>query len=130
MHFILQVEQEKRRAAAAAAAEKQAQAASTWWGWATGAGKAKSPEDAANQQDDMRANFTADEYSKLEDMVSEQEQAVKSGKARLVSIFGDEVASLWLENQPQWCFRVDSRWTGQDQFIGATVQPSQENSAE
>ena len=74
-----QVEQEKRRSAAAAAAEKRAQAASTWWGWATGAGKAKSPEDAANQQDDMRANLTADEYSKLEDMVSEQEQAVKTG---------------------------------------------------
>ncbi|KAK9827173.1 hypothetical protein WJX74_009221 [Apatococcus lobatus] len=73
------VEQEKRRAAAAAAAEKQAKAASTWWGWATGAGKAKSPEDAANQQDDMRADLTADEYSKLEDMVSEQEQAVKTG---------------------------------------------------
>ncbi|KAK9858457.1 hypothetical protein WJX84_002370 [Apatococcus fuscideae] len=73
------VEQEKRRAAAAAAAEKQAQQASTWWGWATGAGKAKSPEDAANQQDDMRANLTADEFSKLEDMVSEQEQAVKTG---------------------------------------------------
>ncbi len=75
----VQVEQEKRRAAAAAAAEKQAQQASTWWGWATGAGKAKSPEDAANQQDDMRANLTADEFSKLEDMVSEQEQAVKTG---------------------------------------------------
>ena len=75
----MQVEQEKRRAAAAAAADKQAKAASTWWGWATGAGKAKSPEDAANEQGDMRADLTADEYSKLEDMVSEQEEAVKTG---------------------------------------------------
>lgn len=75
----MQVEQEKRREAAAAAAEKQAKAASTWWGWMTGAGKAKSPEDAANQQDDMRADLTADEYSKLQDMVSEQEEAVKTG---------------------------------------------------
>ena len=45
----------------------------------TGAGKGKSPEDAANQQDDMRADLTADEYSKLQDMVSEQEEAVKIG---------------------------------------------------
>ena len=76
-----QVEREKRKAAAQAAAEyKKASENQGWLSWAWGGAKAPK-SDGSNA--DERADLTDEEYQKLEDIVSEREEAVKQSEGLL-----------------------------------------------
>ena len=78
------MEREKRRSAARAAAEYQKPAQNQGWvGWLWG-GAPRPAQPQADEDADMRANLNEEEYQKLEEIVSEQEAAVKQG-ARLLS---------------------------------------------
>lgn len=77
----LQVEKEKRQAAAQAAAEyRKAKANQGWVGWLMGGGGLSNsgPKPPADEHG-LRGNLNEEEYQKLEEIVSEQEAAVKQG---------------------------------------------------
>ena len=81
---LLQVEREKRRSAARAAAEYQKPAQSQGWvGWLWG-GASRPAQPQADEDADMRADLNEEEYQKLEEIVSEQEAAVKQGARQLL----------------------------------------------
>lgn len=83
-----QVEREKRRAAAQAAAEYQkANQNQGWLGWLWGGGGDKPTSQQSGGDADERADLTQEEYHKLEEIVSEQEAAVKQGLLLAAELF-------------------------------------------
>lgn len=80
--FAGQVEQEKRKAAAKAAAEyRKAKENQGWVGWLMGgAGLVGGGPPPAADEHGLRGDLNQEEYQKLEEIVSEQEAAVKQGE--------------------------------------------------
>ena len=78
------MEQEKRKAAARAAAEyRKAKENQGWVGWLVGgAGLVGGGPPAPADENGLRGDLNKEEYQKLEEIVSEQEAAVKQGKER------------------------------------------------
>ena len=75
------MEKEKRRAAAKAAAEyKKAKENQGWVGWMMGGvGLGGSAPKPPADENGLRGDLNEEEYKKLEEIVSEQEAAVKQG---------------------------------------------------
>ena len=76
--------------AAIAAAEQKAREAQSWLGWLTGAGTGKATgqdgDDAA-----LRGDLNDEEYAKLQELVDERDEAIKSGtplEPRLLASIG------------------------------------------
>ena len=74
------MQREKRRAAAQAAAEQKAKQGGGWVGWLWGGGGGGQSKPEGTEEDaDMRADLSQEEYQKLEEIVQEQEAAVQQG---------------------------------------------------
>jgi hypothetical protein len=73
----------KRAAAQAAAQARERQSEKGWLSWAWGGGGKKSgskTDEEAHEDEDMRGGLNDEEQEALRDLVSEQEDALVSGK--------------------------------------------------
>ena len=75
--YVIQVEQENKEAAARAQQQKAATGGGGWFGWLVGSGAGRSTQ--ASSDAAARGELSEEEYRKIVQLVSDQEDALAAG---------------------------------------------------